>query len=178
MAAAQATLDAFPAMKCPAAGTHPGKPLRHPGRTAWAAVIVFSLFLFIYGRRPARPYDWDTLLPVPLRSALLAGRRHHLAADGVVDGPGRHPRRDPRGHATDPNRIMQSVSWGYVWIFRGTPVYVQLVFWGLFSTIYPRLDFGIPFVERFFTIRDRRVRRGRVLAGGHRTVAQRGRLHG
>ena len=47
---------------------------------------------------------------------------------------------------------MQSVSWGYVWIFRGTPVYVQLVFWGLFSTIYPRLDFGIPFVEQFFTI--------------------------
>ena len=36
-----------------------------------------------------------------------------------------------------PNPVVKSVAWLYLWIFRGTPVYVQLVFWGLFSLIYP-----------------------------------------
>ena len=29
-----------------------------------------------------------------------------------------------------PNPVFRSVSWVYLWIFRGTPIYVQLVFWG------------------------------------------------
>jgi polar amino acid transport system permease protein len=32
----------------------------------------------------------------------------------------------------------------YLWIFRGTPVYVQLVFWGLISVIYTTVGIGIP----------------------------------
>jgi polar amino acid transport system permease protein len=32
-------------------------------------------------------------------------------------------------------------------------VYVQLVFWGLMSTIYKRLDLGIPFVHQFAHIK-------------------------
>ena len=38
----------------------------------------------------------------------------------------------------------------YLWIFRGTPVYVQLVFWGLFPTIYQNIQLGIPFGPTFF----------------------------
>jgi polar amino acid transport system permease protein len=43
-----------------------------------------------------------------------------------------------------PNPIFNTVSWFFIWIFRGTPVYVQLVFWGLLSTIYHSVFFGIP----------------------------------
>jgi polar amino acid transport system permease protein len=51
-----------------------------------------------------------------------------------------------------PNRVLQSVAWVYLWIFRGTPVYVQLVFWGLFTTLYPHLRFGIPWGPTFVHI--------------------------
>ena len=44
-----------------------------------------------------------------------------------------------------PNPIFRWVSWVYLWIFRGTPVYVQLVFWGLFPTIYQNIRIGVPF---------------------------------
>jgi polar amino acid transport system permease protein len=37
----------------------------------------------------------------------------------------------------------------YLWVFRGTPVYVQLVFWGLFTSLYPHLALGVPFVHQF-----------------------------
>jgi polar amino acid transport system permease protein len=42
------------------------------------------------------------------------------------------------------------VSWVYLWVFRGTPIYVQLAFWGLIPTIYRNMQFGIPFGPTFF----------------------------
>ena len=48
-----------------------------------------------------------------------------------------------------PNPVFNSVSWVYLWIFRGTPVYVQLVFWGLIPTIYAVIQLGIPFGPTF-----------------------------
>src|SRR6185437_13701600 len=48
-----------------------------------------------------------------------------------------------------PNPILTSVAWVYLWVFRGTPVYTQLVFWGLISVLYPQLGFGVPFGPEF-----------------------------
>ena len=48
-----------------------------------------------------------------------------------------------------PNPVLRSTAWVYLWIFRGTPVYVQLVFWGLFGSLYPHIALGIPFVHQF-----------------------------
>ena len=33
----------------------------------------------------------------------------------------------------------------FLWIFRGTPIYVQLAFWGLIPTIYANIQLGVPF---------------------------------
>lgn len=43
------------------------------------------------------------------------------------------------------NPVLRGVSWFYIWFFRGTPVYTQLVFWGLFAVLVPQLSLGIPF---------------------------------
>jgi polar amino acid transport system permease protein len=48
--------------------------------------------------------------------------------------------------------VLKWVAWGYLWVFRGTPVYVQLVFWGLLVVIYKQIDLGIPFVHQFVHI--------------------------
>ena len=49
------------------------------------------------------------------------------------------------------NPILRGVAWAYIWFFRGTPVYTQLVFWGLLSVLYPRISVGIPFGPEFFS---------------------------
>ena len=49
-----------------------------------------------------------------------------------------------------PNPVFRAVSWVYLWVFRGTPVFVQLVFWGLIPTIYKNIQLGIPFGPTFF----------------------------
>ena len=38
----------------------------------------------------------------------------------------------------------------FLWIFRGTPIYVQLAFWGLIPTIYANIQLGVPFGPSFF----------------------------
>ncbi|MDT5349910.1 MAG: polar amino acid transport system permease protein, partial [Mycobacterium sp.] len=49
-----------------------------------------------------------------------------------------------------PNPVFRSVSWVFRWIFRGTPIYVQLAFWGLIPTIYANIQLGVPFGPSFF----------------------------
>lgn len=51
------------------------------------------------------------------------------------------------------NRVLQTVSKGYIWFFRGTPIYTQLVFWGLAAVLWPKICLGIPFSSvHFFEI--------------------------
>jgi polar amino acid transport system permease protein len=43
------------------------------------------------------------------------------------------------------NPILRGLAWGWVWFFRGTPIYTQLLFWGLFAVLFPRLTLALPF---------------------------------
>ena len=45
------------------------------------------------------------------------------------------------------NPVLRGVSWFFIWFFRGTPVYTQLVFWGMFAVLVPRIGIGIPFTS-------------------------------
>lgn len=51
------------------------------------------------------------------------------------------------------NPVMRWVSWFWIWFFRGTPIYTQLIFWGLLAVLYPRLSLGIPFGPEFLSFR-------------------------
>jgi polar amino acid transport system permease protein len=44
-----------------------------------------------------------------------------------------------------PNPLVSGASWIYIWFFRGTPVLVQILFWGFVSALYPKISIGIPF---------------------------------
>jgi polar amino acid transport system permease protein len=45
-----------------------------------------------------------------------------------------------------PNPLVKGASWLYIWFFRGTPVLLQILFWGIaISALYPRISIGIPF---------------------------------
>jgi polar amino acid transport system permease protein len=44
-----------------------------------------------------------------------------------------------------PNPIVSTGSWLYIWFFRGTPLLVQLLFWGFIAALYPTISLGVPF---------------------------------
>ena len=124
-------------------------PLRRPGRLIFAAVLVVLLALFIYGAATNQAYEWSTF------GSYLFDQRISQAAVvtleltvismviaivlGVVLAVMRMAE----------NPVLKSVAWLYLWIFRGTPIYVQLVFWGLITTLYKQIDLGVPFMVQF-----------------------------
>ena len=125
-------------------------PLRHPWRWVASIVIVVLVALFLYGAATNDAYGWSTYgkylfdqristaawntIQLTVLSMVLA------IALGVLLAVMR----------LSPNPVFRSVGWVYLWIFRGTPVYVQLVFWGLVPTIYQNIQFGVPFGPSFF----------------------------
>jgi polar amino acid transport system permease protein len=42
------------------------------------------------------------------------------------------------------NPVMRTVSAGYIWLFRGTPVLIQIIFWFNLALVFPHLALHIP----------------------------------
>lgn len=120
-------------------------PLRRTGRLIAAALVLALVALFVYGAATNDRFRWDIYGKYIFDQRLSSGAwvtiqlTFFAMVFGVLLGALLAVMR-----LTD-NPVLNSVAWVYVWIFRGTPVYVQLVFWGLFSTLYPNLRFGVPF---------------------------------
>nr|WP_206037969.1 amino acid ABC transporter permease [Rhodococcus sp. HNM0569] len=123
--------------------------MRRPGRWVAAVVVVALLALFVYGAATNPAYRWDTyaqyLFDARVSEAALVTIELTVLAMviavvlGVIIAVMR----------LSPNPVLRGAAWGYLWVFRGTPVYVQLVFWGLFPSIYKQIDLGVPFGPTF-----------------------------
>jgi polar amino acid transport system permease protein len=48
------------------------------------------------------------------------------------------------------NPVLRAFATSYIWIFRGTPVLVQLLFWYFLGTILPQISIGIPLTDVTF----------------------------
>ncbi|MGW0162414.1 amino acid ABC transporter permease [Mycobacterium sp. NPDC003323] len=127
-------------------------PLRHPWRWVAAAVIIVIVGLFLYGAATNPAYGWSTFLEYLFHERILLGVFNTLQltvysmAIGIVLGVILTIMR------LSDNFVLSSVAWVFLWIFRGTPVYVQLAFWGLMPTIYQKIQLGVPFGPSFFHI--------------------------
>ena len=50
------------------------------------------------------------------------------------------------------NWVLSSLARLYVWIFRGTPLLVQLIFWGYLGIFTPNLSLSLPFIGTLFSV--------------------------
>lgn len=128
-------------------------PLRHPWRWVAAVVIIILAALFLYGAATNDAYRWSTYFEYLFNERVLrVGVVNTLQLTvysmviAIVLGVLLAVMR------LSPNPVFRSVAWVYLWIFRGTPVYVQLVFWGLIPTIYQNIRLGVPFGPSFFQL--------------------------
>jgi len=48
-----------------------------------------------------------------------------------------------------PNPLVAGSSWLYIWVFRGTPVFVQLLLWANIAFLFPHISIGLPFGPQF-----------------------------
>ncbi|MBO1078516.1 amino acid ABC transporter permease [Roseomonas haemaphysalidis] len=116
-------------------------PSRHWGR--WLAVAVILVLLVLLVRAFAQgQIEWDYVGRFLTAPAILQGLVNTIwmsiaaMALGIALGVGTAIMR------MSPNPVLQGVAMGYTWLFRGTPVILQLLLWFNLALVFPRLGFG------------------------------------
>ena len=136
------TNSSLPAASDSAASATPPKiearPLRHPWRWVFAALLVLLAVWFVISSARNEAFGWGTYFQYLFDTRIATAALHTIAITilamiiGVVGGAALAVMR------MSPNPVLGGVSW----LFRGTPIYVQLVFWGLLSALYQSINLG------------------------------------
>ncbi|MEV6171800.1 amino acid ABC transporter permease [Streptomyces sp. NPDC051954] len=152
-------LTSVPVPKSPERAGVPGPdlprivPRRHIGRwtTAGAALLVFAMVLNSVVRNDA--FQWGVVGRYFTTPAVLDGLLLTLWLTAAVMVLGFLFGTVLAVMRLSSNPVLRTLSWGYVWIFRSTPLLVQLLFWFNIGALYPTLGLGIPFGPQFVTVK-------------------------
>lgn len=50
------------------------------------------------------------------------------------------------------NRVLQTIAGAFIWLFRGTPLLIQIIFWYNIALVFPKIGIGIPFTDIGFFV--------------------------
>ncbi len=131
------------------AADEPVVPLRHPGQWIGVGVlaVLFAMFVNFVVSRKALRLDLvrDYLFERTIMRGLLLTVELTVVAMliGLVLGTALAVMR------LSGNPVLRVVAGGYVWLFRGTPILVQLLFWFFLGSVLPQISIGIPFGPEF-----------------------------
>ena len=124
-------------------------PVRRPGRWVAAAIILYLTAAIVKSVATNPRFEWGIIRHYFTSSRVLQGLITTLEltvlcmAIGIAIGIVLAVMR------LSPNPLVTGASWLYIWFFRGTPVLVQILFWGFFAALYPRVSLGIPLGPQF-----------------------------
>ncbi|MEV4576505.1 amino acid ABC transporter permease [Nonomuraea jabiensis] len=127
-------------------------PLRHPGRWVGAAVLGFLVIFLLQGWLANPRMEWEVVGEYLFSPAVLSGLGTTLlltllamivgVAGGIVLAVLR----------MSPNPLLAALSAFYIWVFRGVPLLVQLLFWYFLSAVVPKIGLGVPWGPTFFEV--------------------------
>jgi polar amino acid transport system permease protein len=127
-------------------------PVRHPGRWVGVVVIVVLVAMLVHSFLTNPNFQWDVVGQYLFSEPVLRGLRNTLILTalsmviGIVGGVLLAVMR------LSPNPVLAGAAAVYVWLFRGTPLITQLIFWNFLAALYPRLGLGIPFGPTFVSV--------------------------
>jgi polar amino acid transport system permease protein len=121
-------------------------PARHPGRWLAGVAVAFVVLTLVDSAVTNSRFQWSVVRQYLFSDQIMLGiqRTIELTAIsmliGVVLGVVLAVMR------MSPNPVVSTTAWAYIYLFRGTPVYVQIIFWfaGI-AALYPAIGIGLPF---------------------------------
>jgi polar amino acid transport system permease protein len=127
-------------------------PVRHRGRWVAGLVILFLVYAVAVSLATNKRFEWSVVRHYLTASEILHGLVLTLEltvtsmAIGIALGVLLAVMR------LSPNPLVSGVSWVYIWFFRGTPVFVQILFWFNIPALYPHFSIGIPLGPQFGSV--------------------------
>ena len=117
-------------------------PVRHPWQAVAGVIIVVLLAMLVWRMAINDNIDWSVFAQYFTAQGILRGLGITLLLTviamvvGIVLGVLLAVSR------LSSNRVLTYVAQGYIWLFRGTPLLVQLLLWFNLALFFPRLGLG------------------------------------
>ena len=128
----------------PAAAARPDAikaiPIRHWGRWISAAIVMYLLVALVVSFIKNPNVDWPTVVgqylfsPITMHGLLLTIELTFVAM--VVGAAGGVMLAVMR---LSDNPVLSWIAWVYIWFFRGTPVYVQIILWANIGVLWTQV---------------------------------------
>ncbi|WP_037259665.1 amino acid ABC transporter permease [Kibdelosporangium aridum] len=126
-------------------------PVRHVGRWIGGGIVLVLAALAVRSIIVNPNFQWQLVGPYLFDTRIIEGLLTTLwltvasMAIGIVGGVILAVMR------LSPNPVLSGAAGVYVWLFRGTPLITQLIFWANLGALFPTFGLGIPFGPEFVT---------------------------
>ncbi|MEE1650132.1 amino acid ABC transporter permease [Brachybacterium sp. J144] len=125
-------------------------PARHPGRAVLAVLVglVVAAVLWSFVTNPR--WEWGVVAQWFLAESILRGLLETLKLTVLAGAIGFGLGLVLALMRLSPSPLISGVSWTFSWIFRSTPLLVQLLLWYNLGYLYEQVRLGIPLTDVTF----------------------------
>lgn len=122
------------------------KPVPRPGRWASAVVVTILAAMALHALITNKNFQWPVVAQWLFSASIMQGVLFTIILTVLAMFVGTALAITMAIMRQSVNPVLRWVAMAYIWFFRGTPIYTQLIFWSLLPTLYPTLSFGVPFL--------------------------------
>ena len=126
------------------------KPLRHPWRWVSGVLVIGILGLFVYSLWSSPSINHAIIAQYLFNPQILSGAVLTVVITIISMLIATILAVVLAVMKLSPNPLLKLVASAFIGFFRGTPLLLQIVFWGYLGIIYPTLTIGIPFTNVVF----------------------------
>jgi polar amino acid transport system permease protein len=119
-------------------------PLRHWGRWVTAVLLLLAVAAIASSLAQNDKIKWSAVPQYLFSKPIIEGLWHTILLTVLAQGIGILLGVILATCRIAQNPVLRSVSWLYIWAFRGTPLLVQLIFWFNLGLVFERIDVTIP----------------------------------
>ena len=121
------------------------RDVAHPGTWIAAVIVAMLALVFVQGLVTNPNYQWPVVSLYLRDVKVITGIGYTIVLTFAAMLLGTAVALLMAMMRQSRNPVLRGVSRAYIFVFRGVPVYTQLVFWGLLAVLYPTLSIGVPF---------------------------------
>ena len=124
---------------------HPVRRRKRPGQLVAMLVLALVVAWAIATLITNTAFGWSTVWKYMFDQRILSGLGVTLKLTVIAEVIGFVVGLVLAVMRMSRNRLISGVAGAYIWFFRGTPLLVQLLFWGFAAAVFPTITLGIPY---------------------------------
>lgn len=120
---------------------------KQPGQLVAMVVLALLIGWAIATLITSRAFDWPVVWQYLFDQRILSGIGVTLKLTVIAEVIGFVAGLVLAVMRMSHNPLITGVAGAYIWFFRGTPLLVQLLFWGFAAAVFPMITLGIPYTD-------------------------------